>query len=46
MPTYDYVCQACGHEWDEFQSMTATPTKKCPKCKKAKAERKIVRSAR
>ncbi|MBS0260840.1 MAG: zinc ribbon domain-containing protein [Planctomycetes bacterium] len=41
MPTYDYVCNACGHVWDEFQSMTAPPTKKCPKCKKAKAERKI-----
>lgn len=41
MPTYDYVCKACGNAWDEFQSMTATPTKKCPKCKKAKAERII-----
>ena len=41
MPTYDYVCKSSGHVWDEFQSMTATPTKKCPECKKAKAERKI-----
>ncbi len=41
MPTYDYVCKACGHVWDEFKSMTAKPTKKCPKCGKAKAERKI-----
>jgi putative FmdB family regulatory protein len=41
MPTYDYVCNSCGHEWDEFKSMTAPVTKKCPKCKKAKAERKI-----
>jgi putative FmdB family regulatory protein len=41
MPTYDYVCKACGHVWDEFQSMTAKPTKKCPECGKSKAERKI-----
>jgi putative FmdB family regulatory protein len=27
--------------WEEFQSIKAEPTKKCPKCKKAKAERII-----
>jgi len=41
MPTYDYVCDACGHVWDEFQSITAKPTKKCPECGKPKAKRKI-----
>ena len=41
MPTYDYECGACKHSWDEFQSMSAKPTKKCPKCAKAKANRKI-----
>ena len=41
MPTYDYECKACKHIWDEFQSMSAKPTKKCPKCGKAKAKRKI-----
>jgi|SRR5436190_18056726 len=41
MPTYDYECGACKHSWDEFQSMSAKPTKKCPKCGKAKANRKI-----
>ena len=41
MPTYDYVCDACGHTWDEFQSITAKPTKKCPECGKLKAKRKI-----
>ena len=39
MPTYDYECGACKHNWDEFQSMSAKPTKKCPKCGKAKPER-------
>src|SRR5260221_13832782 len=41
MPTYDYQCDACKNTWDEFQSMSAMPTKKCPKCGKAKAKRKI-----
>jgi len=41
MPTYEYRCNACDNKWEEFQSIMATPTKKCPKCKKAKAERII-----
>lgn len=41
MPTYEYRCNACEHTWDEFQSIKAEPTKKCPKCRKAKAERII-----
>lgn len=27
--------------WDEFQSMKDEPTRKCPKCRKLKAERMI-----
>jgi len=41
MPTYDYLCKACNHTWEEFQSITAKPTKKCPECGKSKAERQI-----
>ncbi len=41
MPTYDYLCQACGHEWEKFQSMNASPTKTCPQCKKRRAKRQI-----
>ena len=41
MPTYEYRCNACDNKWDEFQSITSAPTKKCPKCKKVKAERII-----
>ncbi len=41
MPTYDYKCKACDHAWEEFQSIKAPPTKKCPSCKKSKAERQI-----
>ena len=32
MPTYDYVCQACGHEFEAFQSMSDDPLTDCPEC--------------
>ncbi len=32
MPTYDYLCNECEYEFEEFQSMTAKPLKKCPEC--------------
>ena len=41
MPTYDYRCDACEHEWELFQSIKAEPEKKCPVCKKKKARRLI-----
>jgi len=41
MPTYDYQCQACGHTFDEFQSITAKPLRKCPECGKLKLKRLI-----
>lgn len=39
MPTYEYHCDACEHNFDEFQSMSEEPLKKCPKCKKSKLRR-------
>jgi putative FmdB family regulatory protein len=39
MPTYDYECDACGHTWELFQSITAEPVSKCPECGKKKARR-------
>ena len=30
MPTYDYECSACGHKFEEFQSITEEPKKTCP----------------
>ena len=39
MPTYDYQCGACNHQWELFQSMNDSPVKSCPKCKKRKAKR-------
>jgi putative FmdB family regulatory protein len=39
MPTYDYVCDACGHEFELFQPITAEPERRCPECKKLKLRR-------
>lgn len=41
MPTYEYRCEACGHTFEEYQSITAEPIKVCPECKKAKVRRLI-----
>lgn len=39
MPTYEYRCEACSHNFDEFQSMIEKPLKKCPRCNKPKLRR-------
>src|SRR5687768_3848167 len=41
MPTYEYACQKCGHEFEQFQSMRDEPLKKCPRCKKAALKRLV-----
>ena len=41
MPTYAYRCDACRHEFEEFQSITAKPIRKCPSCEQPKARRLI-----
>ena len=41
MPTYQYECSACGHQFEILQSMTEPKLKKCPECKKLKLFRLI-----
>lgn len=41
MPTYDYVCDSCGHEFEAFESIKADPQTDCPRCEKPKLRRKI-----
>jgi len=41
MPTYDYVCEACEHQFELFQSITASPKRKCPQCGRLKLRRLI-----
>jgi putative FmdB family regulatory protein len=30
MPTYEYLCEKCGHEFEVFQSISAKPLRLCP----------------
>jgi putative FmdB family regulatory protein len=39
MPTYEYHCDACEHNFDEFQSINDKPLKKCPQCGKSRLRR-------
>jgi putative FmdB family regulatory protein len=39
MPTYDYECNSCGHEFELFQTISDSPRKKCPECGKLKLRR-------
>lgn len=39
MPTYDYQCDDCGHEFELFQSISEPVKRKCPECGKLKLRR-------
>jgi len=39
MPTYDYQCDACGHEFELFQGINDPVKRKCPECGKQKLRR-------
>lgn len=39
MPTYEYECGACGCRFERFQSITAGPARKCPRCGRLKLRR-------
>jgi putative FmdB family regulatory protein len=41
MPTYEYACGQCGHEFEQFQNITAKPLRKCPECGKLSLKRLI-----
>ncbi len=41
MPTYEYKCEACDHEFELFQSIKAPAVRKCPECGKLKVKRMI-----
>lgn len=40
MPTYEYECLRCGHTFEKFHGISATPPKRCPKCR-SKVKRRI-----
>lgn len=41
MPTYEYICEKCGHEFEMSRAMSAAPLKICPEnlCARKKWER-------
>jgi putative FmdB family regulatory protein len=41
MPTYDYVCDACGHKFELFQSINDPVKRKCAECGRQKLRRLI-----
>jgi len=41
MPLYEYICHACGHEFEEIQKFSDRPLTKCPNCGKNKVVKKI-----
>ena len=41
MPTYDYLCEKCDHRFEQFQSISSSPLRKCPKCSKTGLKRLI-----
>src|SRR4051794_623940 len=41
MPTYDYICDNCRHEFEAFESIKAAPQTVCPACTEPKLRRKI-----
>lgn len=41
MPTYEYACPKCGHQFEQFQSMRDEPLAVCPKCKKKGLKRLV-----
>lgn len=45
MPTYDYLCAACGHVFEVFEKISDESVKACLKCGKKKAKRKITAPA-
>jgi putative FmdB family regulatory protein len=39
MPTYDYLCEKCGYEFEREQRITEDPVKTCPECRSRKVKR-------
>jgi putative FmdB family regulatory protein len=41
MPTYEYKCNNCTHNFETLQSIKADPLKDCPECNKPELKRLI-----
>jgi len=45
MPTYEYICPECSHEFEAFQRMSDAPLTDCPECAGVRVRRKIGKGA-
>ena len=45
MPTYDYRCEKCGHEFEAKHSIHDDPIKHCPECNEESVKRIITSTA-
>lgn len=41
MPTYEYACRKCDHQFEVFQSIKADPLSQCPSCGEEELRRLI-----
>jgi len=41
MPTYEYFCRVCDHQFESEQKITDEPLVECPKCLTASLRRVI-----
>jgi putative FmdB family regulatory protein len=41
MPTYEYLCEKCEHEFEREQRITEPPIKTCPECRARKVKKLI-----
>lgn len=41
MPIYEYRCEACGHEFEKLQKISADPLRDCPECETASLKKLI-----
>ena len=39
--TYEYLCTACGHEWEAEQAISEAPLRTCPNCGADAAKRQV-----
>jgi len=42
MPTYEFQCEECKHEWEVFQSMSEPNPNECPSCQAKDKTKKLI----
>ncbi len=45
MPIYEFVCESCGHEFEQILAFSATKMPSCPACQSEQVHRQMSRPA-